>query len=136
MAWTPHNEIGVNPPKLKTAPIDALVAPKTVTQRKSYMGSTQSLQKYLAAIVELSAPLGPLLARKTIINGLKGVKMRFKITNFECKHRRNKIIDIHKDIRIVCDASHKGLGAVLKQIVSEGRRSLSIFECGSKKIFH
>ena len=33
--------------------------------------------------------------------------------------------DVHKDIRIVCDASHNGLGAVLEQLSAEGWRPIS-----------
>ena len=32
---------------------------------------------------------------------------------------------MHKDIRIVCDASHNGLGAVLEQLSTEGWRPIS-----------
>ena len=39
-----------------------------------------------------------------------------KLANIvELKH-----FDVHKDIRIVCDASHNGLGAVLEQLSDEG----------------
>ena len=33
--------------------------------------------------------------------------------------------DIHSDTRIVCDASRNGLGAVLKQLNSDGSRPIS-----------
>ena len=33
--------------------------------------------------------------------------------------------DIHEDIRIVCNASHNGLGAVLEQLGPEGWRPIS-----------
>ena len=33
--------------------------------------------------------------------------------------------DIHRDTRIVCDASHNGLGAVLEQLNSDGWRPIS-----------
>ena len=33
--------------------------------------------------------------------------------------------DIHHDTRIVCDASHNGLGAVLEQLDSDGWRPIS-----------
>ena len=36
-----------------------------------------------------------------------------------------KHFDIHKDIRVVCDASHNGLGAVLEQLGTEGWRPIS-----------
>ena len=33
--------------------------------------------------------------------------------------------DVHRDIRIVCDASHNGLGAVLEQLGPEEWRPIS-----------
>ena len=36
-----------------------------------------------------------------------------------------KQFDVNKDIRIVCDASHNGLGAVLEQLGSEGWQPIS-----------
>ena len=33
--------------------------------------------------------------------------------------------DMHRDTRIVCDASHNGLGAVLEQLNSDGWRPIS-----------
>ena len=35
------------------------------------------------------------------------------------------LLDIHSDTRIVCDASHNGLGAVLEQLNSDGWRPIS-----------
>ena len=58
----------MTPLKRKTSPIDALAAPKTVTQLKSFMGSIHSLHKYLPAIAEMSAPLRPLLIKKSDYN--------------------------------------------------------------------
>ena len=36
-----------------------------------------------------------------------------------------RYFDIHRDTRIVCDASHNGLGAVLEQLNSDGWRPIS-----------
>ena len=33
--------------------------------------------------------------------------------------------DMHRDTRIVCDASHNGIGAVLEQLNSDGWRPIS-----------
>ena len=57
--WLGHRitESGKTTLKRKTAPIDAVAAPKkTVMQLKSIMGSIHSLHKYLPAIAEQSAP--------------------------------------------------------------------------------
>ena len=68
--WLGHRitGTGVTPLKRKTSPIDALKAPKTVTQLKSFMGSIHSLHKYLPAIAEMSAPLWPLLSKRNEYN--------------------------------------------------------------------
>ena len=126
--WLGHRitETGVTPLKRKTSPIDALKAPKTVTQLKSFMGSIHSLHKYLSAIAEMSAPLRPLLSKKNehywtaeCENAFQNIKLG--VANIvELKH-----FDIHKDIRVICDASHNGLGAVLEQLGTEGWRPIS-----------
>ena len=126
--WLGHRirETGITPLKRKTSPIDALAAPKSVTHLKSFMGSIYSLHKYLPAIAEMSAPLRPLLSKKSDYNwtaecenAFQNVKMG--VANMvELKH-----FDIHEDIRVVCDASHNGLGAVLEQLGTEGWRPIS-----------
>ena len=121
--WLGHRitETGVMPLKRETSPIDALAAPKTLTQLKSFMGSIHSLQKHLPAIAETSAPLRPLLSKKSDYNWTAECENAFQniklgVSNIvELKH-----FDIHKDIRVVCDASHNGLGAVLEQLGTEG----------------
>ena len=126
--WLGHRitETGVTPLKRKTSPIDALKAPKTVTQLKSFMGSIHSLHKYLPAIAEMSAPLRPLLSKKNEYNWTAECENAFQnikvgVANIvELKH-----FDIHKDIRVVCDASHNGLGAVLEQLGTEGWSPIS-----------
>ena len=126
--WLGHRitETGVTPLKRKTSPIDALKAPKTVTQLKSFMGSIHSLHNYLPAIAEMSAPLRPLLSKKNEYNWTAECENAFQniklgVANIvELKH-----CDIHKDIRVVCDASHNGLGAVLEQLGTEGWRPIS-----------
>ena len=54
--------------------------------------------------------------RKSLQNFNLGVA-----NNVELKH-----FDIHKDIRVVCDASHNGLVAVLEPLGTEGWRPISI----------
>ena len=90
------------------------------------MGSIHSLHKYLPALAESSASLRPLLSRKNeyIWNNecqISFDNLKKQVANIvELRH-----IDIHRDTRIVCDASHNGLGAVLEQLNSDGWRPIS-----------
>ena len=126
--WLGHKttSIGITPLVRKTEPIEALTPPRTLSQLKSFMGSIHSLHKYLPALAESSAPLRPLLIRVMNTFGPPSVTMRTKIlikqvSNIvELRH-----FDIHKDIRIVCDESHNGLGAVLEQFGPEEWRPIS-----------
>ena len=80
----------------------------------------------MPALPESSAPLRPLLSESNehiwtpeCQNAFKNLKKQ--VSNIvELRH-----FDIHKDIRIVCDASHNGVGAVLEQLGLEGWRPIS-----------
>ena len=126
--WLGHKitSTGITPLVRKTEPIEALTPPRTLSQLKSFMGSIHSLHKYLPALAESSAPLRPLLSKNNEYiwtpecqNAFENLKKQ--VSNIvELRH-----FDIHKDIRIVCDASHNGLGAVLEQLGPEGWRPIS-----------
>ena len=106
-------EMGVTPLKRKTSPIDALTAPKQVTQLKSFVGSIHSLHKYLPAIAESSAPLRPLISKKNEYNWNAECQNAFQSIKLGVANIVELIyIDTHKVSRVVCDASHNGLGAV------------------------
>ena len=117
--WPGHKitSTGITPLVRKTEPIEALTPPRTLSQLKSFMGSIHSLHKYLPALAESSAPLQPLLSKSNEYiwtpecqNAFENLKKQ--VSNIvELRH-----FDIHKDIRIVCDASHNRLGAVLEQL--------------------
>ena len=90
---------GVTPLIRKTEPIEALTPPSTLTQFKSFKGLFHSLQKYLPALVESSAPLRPLLTRKNEFNWTTERQDAFEslkrqVANLvEIRH-----FDVHKDI--------------------------------------
>ena len=83
---------------------------------KSLLGSLHSLHKLLPNLEEITAPLRPLLSQikkfiwtkecEAALDSLK--RMVANIT--ELKH-----FDIHRETRIVCDASHDELGAMVEQ---------------------
>ena len=114
---------GVTPLMRKTIPIESLKPSRTLSLLKSCISFIHSLHKYLPNLTESSAPLQPLLS-----------KNRGYVWKAECqavfgnsKKQVAKIVqlrhfDIHNDIRIVSDASHNNLGAVLDHLGPVGWR--------------
>ena len=90
------------------------------------MGSMHSLHKFLPKLAEVSAPLRLLLIQNNNFvwtpdceNAVQQLKSLVK-NIVELKH-----FDIHRDTRIVCDASHDGLGAMLEQYGASGWHPVS-----------
>ena len=87
---------------------------------------TNSLHKCVPSLAETSAPLRPLLSKKSEFVWTNDCQKAFELLTkqvaifVELKH-----FDVHKDIRIVYDVSHNGLGAVLEQLGAEGWRPIS-----------
>ena len=80
-----------------------------------------SLHKFLPKLAEVSAPLRPLLSQNNDFvwtpvceNAFQQLKSLVK-NIVELRH-----FDIHHESRIICDASHDGLGAVLEQYCASG----------------
>ena len=109
-------ENGITPLVRKTQAIEDLKTPKSRKQSKSLMGSLHSLHKLLPKLAEISAPLRPLLSQNndfvwTPVCEIAFQQLKSLVENFfELRH-----FDIHRETRIICDASHDGLGAVLEQ---------------------
>ena len=85
------------------------------------MGPIHSLHKYLSPLAERSVPLLLLLSRKndfirTNECQLVFENLKLQVANIVELHK----FGVHRDIRIVCDASHNGLGAVLEPLGPEG----------------
>ena len=115
--WLGHKitSTGVTPLIRKTEPIETLKPPHTLSQLKSFMGSIHSLHQYLPALAESSTPIRPLLGKKNEYVWTAECQGAFE----NIKHQVANIVefryfDVHKEILIVCDASHNGLGAVLE----------------------
>ena len=110
-------------------PIDKLALPKSLSQLRSFMGSIHSLHKNLPTLEENSALLLPLPSEKNEFIWTDECQLAFEtlkkqVANLvELKH-----FDVHKDIRIVCDANHNGLRGVLEKLGCERWRPIS-FAC-------
>ena len=117
---------GISPLVRKTQAVEDLKPPKTRQQLKSLMGSMHSLHKFLPKLAEVSAPLRPLVSQNKEFawtseceNAFQQLKTLAK-NIVELKH-----FDIYRETRIVCDASHDGLGALLEQYGSNGWHPIS-----------
>ena len=85
------------------------------------MGASNQMNRFISNLAKLCAPFDYLLAKVETGNGKKNKKPHFKTSKkqytklTETKHfRRNQ------PVRIICDASKEGLGAVLQQKCEEG----------------
>ena len=119
-------ESGIAPLVRKTQAVEDLKTPKSRKQLKSLMGSMHSLHKFLPKFAEMSAPLRSLLSQNNNFvwtpnceNAFQHLKSLVK-NLVELRH-----LDIHPETRIICDASHDGLGAVLEHYSASGWHPIS-----------
>ena len=89
--------------------------------------TTQPTQIFLPNLAEVFSPLRPLLSINNEFiwtpacdNAFQQLKWLVK-NIVEFKH-----FDIHRETRIVCDASHDGLGAMIEQYRSNGWNPISV----------
>ena len=74
-----------------------------------------SLHKLLPKIAEVSAPLRLLLSQNNEFAWTLDCENAFQQMKLLVKNIvEHKHYDIHRETRVVCDASHDGLGAVLE----------------------
>ena len=113
----------VTPLVRKTEPIKSLKPPRTLLQLKSSMGSIHYIQKEIPVLAENSAPLRSLLSKNNdhiwttqclcVFESLKK-----QVTNIvELRH-----FDVHKVIRIVSEANHNNIRAILEPLGTEDWR--------------
>ena len=140
--WLDHRitNSGITSLVQKREPIDKLNPPKMLPQLKLFMGTIHSLHKYLPTLPEYSAPLRPLLSKKKDFIWTSVCQLAFEtLMKQVASIVELKQLDVHKKIRIVCDASHNGLGAVLEQLGSEEWRLIlfasRILSAAEKKFY-
>ena len=133
-------ESGIAPLVRKTQAVEDLKTPKSRKQLKSLVGSMHSLRKFLPKLAEVSAPLRLLLSQNNDFVWTSNCENAFQqlkslVKNIvELRH-----FDIHPETRIICDASHDGLGAVFEQYSDSGWHLISFasryFNPAEKKYF-
>ena len=117
---------GIAPLVRKTQAAEDLKTPKSRKELKSLMGSMHSLYKFLPKLAEVSAPLRPLLSQNNESVWTPNCENAFQ----QFKPLVKNIVelghfDIHRETRIICNASHDGLGAVLEQYSAFGWHPIS-----------
>ena len=89
------------------------------------MGSIHQLIKFIPNLASLLDPIRPLLKKENIVNN----KIKWSNEHTDALNNiKNKIAEIteqkhfdkEKPIRVKCDASHKGIGAILEQLDHNG----------------
>ena len=119
-------ESGIAPLVRKTQTVEDLKTPKSRKQLKSLMGSMHSLHKFLPNLAEVSAPLRPLLSQNNDFIWTSTCEDAFQQLKSLVKNIvKLRHFDIHRETRIICDASHDGLGAVLEQYSASGWHPIS-----------
>ena len=110
------SEKGVKPHNEKIQGISGKMKPKNLKDLRSYLGAKNQLIKFIPGLAQLTEPFRDLL--KTDGNWewkekhdiafdqvQKSLQNIIKLSHFNIEHK----------LRIICDASHQGLGALLLQ---------------------
>ena len=119
-------ESGIAPLVRNTQAVENLKIPKSRKQLKSLMGSMHSLHKFLPKLGEVSAPLRPLLSQNNDFVWTPNCENAFQQLKSLVKNIAElRHFDIHRETRIIYDASHDGLGAVLEQYSASGCNPIS-----------
>ena len=112
---------GIKPINEKVQAITEKLRPKNLKDLRSFMGAINQLNKFIPNLANICAPLRPLLKHDNEWKWEKEHEEAFekikeairKIT--ELKHFKRDL-----PLRIICDASREGLGAMLQQEQEEG----------------
>ena len=109
-------ESGIAPLVRKTQTIEDLKTPKARKQLKSLMDSMHSLHNFLPKLAEVSAPLRPLLSQNNDFVWTPVCENAFQQLKSLVKNIvKLRHFNTYRETRIICDASHDGLGATLEQ---------------------
>ena len=107
---------GIRPIQSKVQGISDRMRPTNIRQLRSLMGAVNQLNKFIPNLATICAPLRPLLRKDlpwkwTEVQESAFNQLKTEIQNVtEIKHFQRNL-----PLRIICDASKDGLGAVLQQ---------------------
>ena len=109
---------GVEPINSKVQGITDRLKPTNLKQLRSYLGAVNQLNKFIPDLAKLCFPFRTLLKKENDWNWGIEQETAFKKVNEEIK-RAVKVNHFKRNcpLRVICDASKSGLGAVLQQQV-------------------
>ena len=111
------SQTGIKPINSKVQAIPEKLTPKSLKELRSYLGAVNQLNRFIPNLAQLCHELRPLLKKDQPWNW--GEKHDKAIQVFNEKVKQVAEVGHFKrssPIRIICDASKAGLGAVLQQI--------------------
>ena len=125
------SEKGIKPLNEKVQGITEKLKPKNLKELRSYLGAVNQLTKFIPGLAQITEPFRDLLKREgtwqwkekhdLAFNRVqKSVQQIIKLSHF---NRSNKL-------RIICDASHEGLGAILMQ--KNDKNEWELLSCASR----
>ena len=107
---------GISPINTKIQAITQKLRPENLKELRSYLRAVNQMNRFIPNLAQLCFPLRPLLKKDKTWNWEEKHEKAFKEINEQVK-RVTEVGHFKKseNIRIVCDASKAGLGAVLQQ---------------------
>ena len=112
---------GISPVNAKSQGISERLRPTNLKQLRSFLGAVNQFNKFISNLAAISFPFRSILKRDAEWTWNSDHETAFKRINEEIK----KVVELshfkrNQEIRIICDASKQGLGAVLQQIQNNG----------------
>ena len=112
---------GISPVNAKSQGISERLRPTNLKQLRSFLGAVNQFNKFIPNLAAISFPFRSSLKRDADWTWNSDHETAFKRINEEIK----KVVELshfkrNQEIRIICDASKQGLGAVLQQIQNNG----------------
>ena len=112
---------GISPVNAKSQGISERLRPTNLKQLCSFLGAVNQFNKFIPNLAAISFPFRSILKRDADWTWNSDHETAFKRINEEIK----KVVELshfkrNQEIRIICDASKQGLGAVLQQIQNNG----------------
>ena len=109
-------QTGISPMNTKIQAITKKLKPKYLKELRSYLGAVNQMNRFIPNLAQLCFKLRPLLKKDKPWNWDESHEEAFKEINKQVQ----KVIEVghfgkNENIRIICDASKTGLGAVLQQ---------------------
>ncbi|KAK3711153.1 hypothetical protein QZH41_006518 [Actinostola sp. cb2023] len=113
---------GIHPLKIKVEALLNLPAPMDVAELKAFLGMANYYGKYIAHLSTMLDPLNHLLKKGTPWKWTKDCENAFRTCKQSISEDSCLVpFDPKKPIKLDCDASSKGIGAVLSHIMEDGR---------------